>query len=104
MSDAPITARAALLRRAERLITQDRNDRYGGPEDNFSAIAGHWTWWLRAKLRPGEEVSPWDVAQMMCGLKQARAMADPAGADHYADQLGYGAIAGELATGGLIDG
>lgn len=90
--------RADILAEASRIVTTDRNNQYGEPEVVFSAISGHWTWWLQDKLRPGSLITDHDVAQMMVGFKQARAKGNPAHMDSFLDQCGYSAIAGELAA------
>lgn len=93
--DAPVT-RAAILAEATRCVTQDRAVAYGDLEANFGRIAGHWAWWLQGKLRPEATITEYDVAQMMVGLKQARAMGNPAFRDNAVDQAGYSALAGEI--------
>lgn len=70
----------------------------GDAENTFGLIAAHWTWWLQGKLTSGAVVTDYDVAQMMVGLKQARAKANPQHRDNYIDEVGYAAIAGELAA------
>ena len=91
--------RADILDTAKQAITVDRAATHGDAEDNFSAIAGHWTWWLRDKLREDVAIDAYDVAQMMVGFKQARGRANPAHADNAVDQCGYSALAGEIAAG-----
>ena len=71
---------------------------HGPPEDTFGVIAGHWTWWLQRKLKTGHMITEYDVAQMMVGFKQARAMGNPGHDDNHIDAAAYAAIAGELAT------
>lgn len=90
--------RAEILAEAERCITVDRAATHGDAEDNFALIGGHWTWWLQDKLRPGVMITAYDVAQMMVGFKQARAMGNPQHLDSHTDAIGYAALAGEIAT------
>lgn len=97
MSEATCT-RAGILEEAARIVTQDRNVTHGEPEETFALIAAHWTWWLQGKLTPGAVVTDYDVAQMMVGFKQARAKANPQHPDNHIDEVGYAAIAGELAA------
>lgn len=92
--------RTEILETAQHIITVDRAATHGKAEDTFAAIAGHWSWWLQDKLRPGETITPYDVAQMMVGLKQARAMGNPGHEDSIVDQVGYSALAGEIAGSG----
>lgn len=94
---APCT-RAGILEEAARIVTQDRNVTHGNAEDNFAWIAGHWNWWLQDKLEPGASITPYDVAQMMVGFKQARAKGNPAFHDNAIDAVGYSALAGEIAA------
>ena len=89
--------RSRLLDTAKQIITQDRNVQHGEPEDSFSRIAGHWSWWLQDKLRPDVMLTAYDVAQMMVGFKQARACHNPSLADTHIDAAAYAALAGEIA-------
>ena len=95
--------RADILTTAHTTITVDRAATHGSAENTFGRIAGHWTWWLQSKLQPGAAVTAYDVAQMMVGFKQARAMTNPAHADNHVDAVGYAALAGEIAIGGEIE-
>ena len=90
--------RSEILEAAKQAVTVDRAATHGGAESNFGLIAGHWTWWLQDKLRPGMIVTDYDVAQMMVGFKQARAKGNPAHVDNHVDAVGYSSIAGELAS------
>lgn len=93
-------SRSEILTTAAQAVTVDRAATHGQPERNFARIAGHWTWWLQDKLRPGVIITDKDVGQMMTGLKQARAMSNPQHMDNYTDAAGYQAIVGELASEG----
>ena len=92
---APCT-RAGILEEAARIVTRDRAATHGDAENNFAWIAGHWNWWLQDKLEPGASITPYDVAQMMVGFKQARAKGNPAFHDNAIDAVGYSALAGEI--------
>lgn len=89
--------RADILDAAKACITVDRAATHGAAEDSFAWIAGHWSWWLQDKLEPGASITPYDVAQMMVGFKQARAKGNPAHMDSHCDAVGYAALAGEIA-------
>lgn len=89
--------RADILNTARDCVTRDRAATHGAAEDNFAWIAGHWNWWLQDKLEPGASITPYDVAQMMVGFKQARAKGNPAHGDNFTDGCGYFALAGEIA-------
>ena len=90
--------RGAILDTAKDCITRDRAATHGDAEENFAWIAGHWNWWLQDKLEPGASITPYDVAQMMVGFKQARAKGNPAHGDNHVDAAGYVAIGGEIAA------
>jgi hypothetical protein len=89
------------LDEAKEIVTHDRNKQYGKPEDSFATISEIWNAQLEAfgfcrsePLRAGE------AAQMMCGLKLARAAtAVNPKVDTYVDLAGYAACAGELECG-----
>lgn len=59
-------SRKELLEKSIAVITKDRNDQYGGMEDNFKLIANYWSTYLNT------EVKGHDVAIMMAFLKLAR--------------------------------
>lgn len=88
--------RGAILNTARDCVTRDRAATHGAAEDSFAWIAGHWNWWLQDKLEPGASITPYDVAQMMVGFKQARAKGNPAFNDNAIDAVGYSALAGEI--------
>lgn len=95
--------RSQILDAAKQIVTEDRNAQHGEPEDSFSRIAGHWTWWLQDKLRPDVMLTAYDVAQMMVGFKQSRAAYNPALADSHLDAVAYAALAGEIALKDCVD-
>lgn len=76
-------------------VTQDRQNDYGKPENNFATIAGYWNGYLLSKGFPAV-FNPSDVAIMMGLLKVARMASSPHKADNYIDAAGYFAIAAEL--------
>lgn len=88
--------RSAILDTAKTYINVDRAADHGDAENNFSEIAGHWTWWLQDKLRSDVMITAYDVAQMMVGFKQARMKGNPSHKDSAIDLCGYGALAGEI--------
>lgn len=75
--------RTILIEKAERIVNQDRNTRYGGPEESFSTIARFWSVFL------GVEVSPLQVAGCMILLKLARLKKTPTHEDSIVDGIGY---------------
>ena len=94
--------RKSILEEAEKCVCQSRQEEYGPIEDNFKAIAKLWNiyMWTR-QLSKGDlavEITPEDVAVMMCLLKIARISSGQTKDDNYVDACGYMACAGELAT------
>lgn len=75
--------RTILIEKAERIVNQDRNTRYGGPEESFTTIARFWSVFL------GVEVSPLQVAGCMILLKLARLKKTPTHEDSVVDGIGY---------------
>ena len=88
--------REKLLAKAASLITGQRQEDYGSPEENFQHIADSWTVHLRQILKRDAKISPRQVAEMMVLLKMARTIKSPT-EDSYVDAAGYAGIAGELA-------
>ena len=75
--------RTILIEKAERIVNQDRNTRYGGPEESFTTIARFWSVFL------GVEISPLQVAGCMILLKLARLKKTPTHEDSVVDGIGY---------------
>lgn len=90
MNNDMITHRAWLCDEAKRLITQERQDVHGNPEDTFHLISEYWTCYL------ANPISAADVAVMMTLFKIARLQKNPDHGDNVLDAVGYMAIAGEL--------
>lgn len=86
MSD--ITPREDVLQEAIRLITGDRNVTYGSPTQNFQDTADVLNVLLREKLKPGQKITPGEVASIMIGLKLVRQIAQPK-RDNWTDIAGY---------------
>lgn len=76
-------------------VTQDRQNDYGAPENNFAAITAYWNVYMVSRGHTAL-FSPSDVAVMMGLLKVARMASSPQKADNYVDAAGYFAIAAEL--------
>ncbi len=74
----------------------DRTDKHGEPEDSFAAIADLWEIYLGHKYNFNGLITPKDVAWMMCLLKVARSINNPATVDSYVDAAAYAALAAEL--------
>lgn len=82
--------RAEILKTAEQITTTDREQQYGDPENNFSAIAKMWSGYLDTPVTPA------DVAAMMILLKVARISSGQNKADNWIDIAGYAACGGEI--------
>ena len=93
-------SRADFCDEAKKNVTTDRNQQYGEPEDNFSAIADLWSAYLSNRIHGGKqivELYPGDVALMMALFKIAReTTAYESKDDSYIDAIGYLACAGEI--------
>lgn len=89
-------SRADILDRAKAIVTGDREQQYGKPEDNFAIIAELWGTYT------GYKFSPVDVTMMMVLLKVARIKTGDYLTDNYVDICGYVACAGEIAGKGTV--
>lgn len=93
--------RAKVLKMAGQITTADREQQYGDPEDNFTAIANMWSGYLECPVTPA------DVAAMMILLKVARIASGQTVADNWIDIAGYAACGGEIQTkkqeAGVVD-
>ena len=87
--------RADILSKASEIVTKDRNDQYGSPEDNFKIIGEFWSTYLGPRIESGIDAE--DVAVMMALLKIARISTGKPNADNFVDLAGYSACAGEIA-------
>ena len=85
--------RKECLDEAAKCVLKDRQNQYGGPENNFERIAQMWNGYLGTN-----GIKPWDVAAMMGMLKMARARFNPKYADNWIDLAGYAACGVECAT------
>ncbi len=90
--------RPELLDKAKELITADRQNTYGTPEDNFSTIAELWSVYLSKETGVDIKLDAGNVAIMMCLLKIARTCSSSTHVDNYVDLVGYAACAGEICT------
>jgi hypothetical protein len=100
--------RESVLDKAKSVITGEREQQYGSPEDNFKIIAALWDAYLDARYDSvdtfdengeydGYEIDAHDVAVMMCLLKIGRIASGRTTEDNYVDLAGYAACAGEIA-------
>lgn len=96
-TDNEITTREQILRDALQIVTKDRNQDYGNPEDNFSTIANYWTTYLQSKhlIPRSENLVASDVAAMMILMKCSRLATSPNKLDHWIDIAGYSSCGGD---------
>lgn len=84
--------------KAAALIGGDRKDAYGDAEEGLARVAAIWNGIMTAAGKaPARPLDPFDVAQLMAGLKMARGYTGPYRADNGVDQVGWSAIAAEVA-------
>lgn len=79
-------------------VTNDRNVDNGNPEDNFSAIAEIWTFWLERKYGITFKLTPTDVAMLSLMIKIARLIVTETKHDNWIDIAGYAACGAETAS------
>lgn len=82
--------RAEILDTAKSMVTGQREQDYGTPENNFTAIARLWSAYCASPFTAE------DVAIMMCLFKIGRMVTGAGTDDSYIDLAGYAACAGEL--------
>lgn len=91
--------RAEILDKAKDIVTRERQDQYGSPENNFKLVADLWTTYIdEAIMQNGMTVDlrPQDVAVMMMLLKIARIGTGADKEDNWIDIAGYAACGGEV--------
>lgn len=83
--------RAQILDIAKQVVTGERSDKHGEPEESFTTIAKMW------EAFTGYDFEPEQVAIMLALLKIARIKTGVNNEDNFIDIAGYAACAGELA-------
>lgn len=83
--------RIDILNKASEIVTGQREQDYGSPENNFKTIANLWNDYIGIDI-----FSPKDVAVCMILLKVARAKGVKPTDDTFIDIAGYAACAGEV--------
>lgn len=87
-----------IAKHAAGLVSGDRHEVHGDKHVTFDRIVRLWNAYLQCRFGIGAPtITPLDAAQMMSLLKKARAMSGAYNPDDYVDDVGYAAIAGELA-------
>ena len=96
-TNSVVPTREQILRDALQIVTKDRNQDYGNPEDNFSTIAEYWTTYLQSKhlIPRSENLVASDVAAMMILMKCSRLATSPNKLDHWIDIAGYSSCGGD---------
>lgn len=82
--------REEILDTAKGIVTGNRQQDYGKPENNFETIAQFWS------VYKGVIFTAHDVAMMMALLKAARIKNGGGSGDSYVDLCGYASIAAEI--------
>lgn len=88
--------RVNILTEASGLITGQRQQDYGTPEENFQRMADYANVHFKKNLENNIPFSARQTAEFMILLKMARTINSPT-RDSYVDIAGYSGIAGELA-------
>ena len=91
-----------ILKKAAELISDKRQETHGDCFKNHSQIADLWSVFLDDKLKTFKEITPGDVAIMMCLLKISRSTMGDFNMDDFVDGAAYMAIAGEMNDVGSI--
>lgn len=82
----------SILKTASEMISGERNNQYGSPEESFSTIARLWNVYLNNCRNGRDFITKTDVAMMMILLKVARTNGEPT-KDSLVDIAGYAALA-----------
>ena len=90
--------RAEILEKAKEIVTKDREDIYGKPEDNFQLIGNLWEAYKVARDGYIVPFRKQDVAVMMILMKVARIATGKPKADNWIDICGYSSCGGEIET------
>ena len=101
--------RNEILRAAEKIVSGERQEQYGSPEDNFAVIARYWECYLDARTKNSGSDATFtldadDVAAMMILFKVGRLSTGAGSADTWIDIAGYAACGGQVQTEKKNDG
>ena len=94
---APEKMRSTILRQAGEIINKDRAATHGEAENSFQMIANYWSVYLTKEFNMPILLTPLQISQLMVLFKIARTHNNPGHLDNWLDQVGYSALAGELA-------
>jgi len=84
-----------LLDEAKQVVTGERLDIHGDPENSFTLIAGYYSAFLSHRLGIPVALTPLDAVNMAILFKQARKLGQTPHRDNYRDAAGYEAIAAD---------
>jgi hypothetical protein len=100
MSEQPnvVPTNETVLEEAARLVTKERGNAYGPPEQDFQRTAKMWTGLFQDLLKDGMEFKPEHVALAMILLKASRAMWSEK-RDNWVDIPGYAACGHRIQFG-----
>ena len=90
------TNKEDILKKAGKLVSDDREGTHGDARENHEQIAEFWNIFLDNKLKPMVAITCDDVAVMMALLKISRSTQGKFNVDDYIDAAAYMAIAGDL--------
>lgn len=85
-----VSVRESTLDTAKKMITGQREQDYGSPENNFQTIADLWS------IYTGTVINAVDVSMMMCLLKIARIKSGGGTGDSFVDLAGYAGCGAEI--------
>ena len=88
----PEHVRGMVLSEAMEVITGERQNPYGNPENSFAIIAGLWSAYL------GVTITPRQATEMLVLFKVARMRGQKIHRDNYRDAAGYLGIAADMAA------
>ena len=101
--------RNEILKAAEKIVSGERQEQYGSPEDNFAVIARYWECYLDARTKNSGSDATFtldadDVAAAWRHLKVGRQSTGAGSADTWIDIAGYAACGGQVQTEKKNDG
>jgi len=89
--------RRTVLRRVEEMVCKNRQLSYGDAENNLQDIADFWNLWLKKRGKITNEITKYDVCQMMSLMKCARKINNITLQDNWDDSVGYEVIGAAFA-------
>lgn len=93
-----MTVAQEILAEAADLVGGPRRAEHGDAATSFALIGEFWTNYLSARNGRFVSITNLDVAEMMVLFKISRVLCGTPSRDHFLDQAGYAALAGDIAT------